>query len=157
MKAKFENRNKNKVKGTFLRLTAIFISIVLLSFTVSAQDFWKQILTHNSINEIAAVLVEGSYSETEKANTNPISLLSNSEVTISLPMYEVIEEEELELESWMIDNSHFNTFNLEEFEEMEQPMELEPWMQNENHFNNETEKESPLKLEAWMTDEGFWG
>ena len=43
MKTKTENKNRITFKATVLRLTAIFISIVLLSFTVSAQDFWNTV------------------------------------------------------------------------------------------------------------------
>ena len=151
---KTRTENKNTFKATFLRLTAIFISIVLLSFTVSAQDFWNTILTNNSINEIAAVLVKGSATEKE---ATPSSLLSNSEVTISLPLHEVIEEETLETEDWMFDNSYFQTSEMEEINEMEQPLELEQWMQDENHFNNDAELEGKLQLESWMTSESHWG
>ncbi len=152
MKTKTENKNKITFKATFLRLTAIFISIVLLSFTVSAQDFWNTVLTHNSINEIASVLVEAPAVENEAA---PTSLLSSTEVTISLPLYESIEQETLETEDWMFDNSYFNKVELEEINEMEQPLDLEPWMQDENYFDNEAE--GKLELETWMTNESLWG
>ena len=153
MKTKTENKNRNTFKATFLRLTAIFISVILLSFTVNAQEFWRTILTNNSINEIAAVLVERTETKKEAA---PSSLISHSAVTIALPLHETIEEETLEAEDWMFDESYFQSIGTE-LNEMEQPMELEPWMENENHFNNETETEKGLQLEAWMTDESHWG
>lgn len=157
MKTILEIKNRNNFKATFLRLIAIFISIVLLSFTVSAQEFWNSILTNNSINEIAAVLVERSSTSTEKEKAKPTSLLSNSGFTISLPLREVIKEETLTIEEWMLDNTYFQAVDLEDRIEIEQPLDLEPWMQDENHFNNDLESEEKLQLESWMTDESRWG
>ena len=156
MKTNLTNSNTSKFKATFLRLTAIFVSIVLLSFTVSAQEFWKTVLTHNSINDIAAVLVEKPAAKTS-AVIIPANSNSSTEVTITLPVYEVVEEEVLEIEDWMLDNGFFNRFGVEEIIETEQPLKLEPWMQNEKHFSTDTEFEKRLQLQPWMTDENFWG
>jgi hypothetical protein len=39
-----EMKTKNNVQKTILRSAAVIVSFVLISFTVSAQDFWKRLL-----------------------------------------------------------------------------------------------------------------
>ena len=63
--------------------------LYLLSFTVSAQEFWNTVLTNNSINEIASVLVEApTVSEKEAALQQVCYQIT--EVTIALPLFESI-------------------------------------------------------------------
>ena len=76
--------------------------------------------------------------------------------------HETIEEASLEMESWMTDESVWNT-NSFYFEEAESTLELENWMTNENLWsqenNNDTveeESDQSLVLESWMTNDQVW-
>ncbi|WP_299584754.1 hypothetical protein, partial [uncultured Sunxiuqinia sp.] len=50
--------NNNQSEKVLLRSAAVIISFVLISFTVSAQGFWKQLLTNNSFGQVALLMVE---------------------------------------------------------------------------------------------------
>jgi len=55
-------RTTNKVQKTenrpISKTLAIVISLVLISFTVSAQGFWKQLLVNNTYGKMAELMVE---------------------------------------------------------------------------------------------------
>ncbi|MBN2214799.1 MAG: hypothetical protein JW723_11190 [Bacteroidales bacterium] len=75
------------------------------------------------------------------------------------------EEEELEVEDWMLDESHFrisgSNYGMEEAEEK---LEVEDWMLDESHFlsgevktNSEEDlAEDELQIENWMLDPNHW-
>jgi hypothetical protein len=58
MKTIFNDTLKNNVQKTLLRSTAIVVSFILISFTVTAQGYWTHLLTNNSFTQIASSLVE---------------------------------------------------------------------------------------------------
>jgi hypothetical protein len=166
-------KTKNNVQKTVLKSMAVVISFVLISITVNAQDFWKSILENTSFNEIALAMVEN--------NTKTIT--SSSDAHSFAAILEVENEEELELENWMIDetlfdanlmsieteseaalelegwmtdDSNFGNSGFEIIEETEHEMLLEDWMLNEDLFNATEEGEQPLELESWMISEEIW-
>jgi hypothetical protein len=52
-------KTENKqIKKTISKAFAIVVSLVLISFTVSAQGFWKQILVNNTYGKMAELMVE---------------------------------------------------------------------------------------------------
>jgi hypothetical protein len=52
-------KTENKpIKKTISKAPAIVISFILISFTVSAQVFWKQILVNNTDGKMAELMVE---------------------------------------------------------------------------------------------------
>ena len=72
-------------------------------------------------------------------------------------------ETTMELESWMIDESIWNTTTSFIKEEVtEESLNLEGWMFNDESWNNietmkiESETEGSLELENWMTDSLVW-
>ena len=140
-------KTKNNVQKTILRSVAVIVSFVLISFTVSAQDFWKKLLENSSFNEIALAMVETSKestdSETTTANFNSALLESEIEPT-------------LEMEDWMNDENFFGVFEFEIANELENDLMLQGWMLDENLFQVEQNEEMPLELEAWMTSEEAW-
>ena len=140
-------KTKNNVQKTILRSIAVIVSFVLISFTVSAQDFWKKLLENSSFNEIALAMVETSKestdSETTTANFNSALLESEIEPT-------------LEMEDWMNDENFFGVFEFEIANELENDLMLQGWMLDENLFQVEQNEEMPLELEAWMTSENAW-
>ncbi len=142
------------VQKAALRTAAVIISLVLISFTVTAQDFWKQLLTNNGISDIAMVLVDHS-SEAVVNDVVETSEEANSEVS-AFYYSEIINEPALDLENWMLDKSYFKNFNSQEIISTEMPTELENWMFNEAYFCGDDTEEEHLELESWMTDDNHW-
>ena len=141
-------KTKNNVQKAILRSVAVVVSFVLISFTVSAQDFWKKLLTNSSFNEIAIAMVETSgKSENSKL---PMSDFGGN--------FNTVEEYDpmLELENWMTNENYFNSVIWNFNTEMESPLELENWMTDENRFNSAENGDQSLELEDWMTSDKFW-
>jgi len=138
-------KTKNNVQKTILRSGAVIMSFILISFTVSAEDFWRKLITNSSFNEIAIAMVETS----KKAN--PPATASTSATN-----FEVATEPALELEQWMIDGFYFVHPAFEIQNEVEVPLRIEDWMLNENYFNPTTANDEPLELESWMISDAHW-
>jgi len=139
-------KTKNNVQKTILRSVAVLTSFVLISLTVSAQDFWKKLLTHSSFNEIALAMVEN----TKSGNPG----LPADDFNFNLP--ETEEESPLELEDWMYSNRNLLGNSFQFTVEPENEMQLEGWMLNDVLFEPEVADELPLELEDWMTSAGTW-
>lgn len=140
-------KTKNNVQKTFLRAAAVIISFVLISFTVSAQEFWKRLLTNSSFNEIALAMTE-SGKEQAKLNVN---------TEAAFFYIEEVNDPELTIEDWMTNEAGFNvpSFTFENISD--NSLMLEGWMLNSENFSGNTEKEEPLQLENWMINEKNWG
>ncbi|NQU51385.1 MAG: hypothetical protein HQ522_02485 [Bacteroidetes bacterium] len=140
-------KTKNNVQKAILRSVAVVISFVLISFTVSGQDFWKKLLANSSFNEIALAMVE----TTDEPKTANLAVESFN--------YAFLEDEyepALEMENWMSSDHYFGVTSIQITEEHETDLELEDWMINENLFQVEENGDTPLELEAWMTMEKVW-
>ncbi len=135
-------KTKNNVQKTLLRWAAVFVSFVLISFTVSAQDFWKNLIENSSFGNIAMAMVD-----TEE---------TPAELPASTFIIEAEQEAGLELENWMTDETTFaiSTFNFAP--EVESELVPEAWMFDEEIFLPETSSESALQLEDWMVNESVW-
>jgi hypothetical protein len=141
-------KTKNNVQKAVLRSAAVVVSFVLISFTVSAQTFWKRLLENTGFSDIAMAMaapaeiedVEGITAEADAA-------------------YYFVNEVEpaMEVEAWMTDDSRFNATQFEYSEAIETGLELEYWMMNETFFQPVVEEEAALELEAWMVSENTWG
>ena len=141
-----EMKTKNNVQKTILRSLAVVISFVLVSFTVSAQDFWKKLIANSSFNEIALAMVETSKTSADSEATMNFDM--------SLLEYEV--EPELTLEEWMSDESNFEVATFQLIEATESGLDLEEWMFDETVFQVEETSEQALELESWMISEKVW-
>lgn len=103
MKTIFKKRKGQKagfsdnVQKAILRTAAVIISFVLISLTVSAQDFWKNLLLNSSFNEIALALTDNSEKTAEPKRPE------NSTVKIIVSE----KEETLVLEEWMTNGNLF--------------------------------------------------
>jgi len=138
-------KTKNNVQKAVLRFAAVVTSFVLISYTVSAQDFWKSFLENSSFGHIAMIMVDA------EATT------ANNEVTISNVEMAVETETEnvLELESWMTNEANFAvTFEIDEV--ADENLELEPWMMNQEVFQTATETDPALEVEDWMVSDAVW-
>ncbi|NQU85904.1 MAG: hypothetical protein HQ541_09105 [Mariniphaga sp.] len=131
-------KTKNNVQKTFLRTIAVIVSFVLLSLTVTAQGYWKQLLINNSFNHIASALIDNqSDSISEEAGVELADYFYNEE------------ENSLQLESWMSD-SNFSNFWVSSTDLSESSLEIEDWMLNSNLTYAENTVEESLELEPWM-------
>ena len=142
------------VRRAALRTAAVIVSFVLISFTVTAQDFWKQLLTNNGISDIAMVLVD--HSSNAVVNEAGTSEEANSEVSAFYNYSEIINESALNLENWMLDEYYFERFNSSEAINSELPTKFESWMFNETYFSGIDSEDESLELESWMTDDKHW-
>ncbi|MBN1820120.1 MAG: hypothetical protein JXR31_06565 [Prolixibacteraceae bacterium] len=134
-------KTKNNVQKAFLRSVALLVSLVLLSLTVTAQGYWKQLLINNSFNHLASALVENP-SNHQPENDNGLP------VTFSDYFYSEVEES-LELEPWMTSvDMGLNPFSQEV---SDQEIQLEKWMLDTNSLNSDDINDDSLKLETWMT------
>jgi hypothetical protein len=142
-------KTKNNVQKTILRSGAVIVSFVLISLTVSAQDFWKKLLTNSSFNEIALAMTKESNKPESK---------KNPEMSTSNAFYVNEESEEtLKVEDWMENDNYFNGSAIQYKEEKEDSLNIENWMLNDSLFENvKTEAEPELKVESWMTSEKVW-
>ena len=139
-------KTKNNVQKAILRSAAVVISFVLISFTVSAQDFWKRLLENSSFNEIALAMVETS---NEMETTEPTE-------SFDFNLLEQESEQALNLEDWMMDNNFFGVSELEVNEVNEKDLEVEAWMLDESLFNVEKNNGNEMELESWMTSDKLW-
>ena len=64
-------KTENKlIKKTISKTFAIVVSLVLISFTVSAQGFWKQILVNNTYGKMAQLMVEQKNADDQLLKAN---------------------------------------------------------------------------------------
>ena len=151
---------KSQMRKMVLRGSAVIVSLVLLSWSVSAQDFWKHFFAENSFGNIA-LLMNGQTSEFEKADALADVILTeiNSTKAISAESFTMEAETEkgLEVESWMTNETFFSN-NFKVAEEMDKDLKLEGWMiraTNSGAAMNtiQDETEQTLKVEDWMINE----
>ena len=140
-------KTKNNVQKTILRSVAVVVSFVLISLTVSGQDFWKKLLANSSFNEIALAMVETPKS-TEKTDLTTENF--------NFTLLETENDPTLELESWMLDENNFNSRVFEFTQESDNELEIEEWMLNDDLFQVKEEGETSLESEAWMTSDEAW-
>ena len=140
-------KTKNNVQKTILRSVAVVVSFVLISFTVSAQDFWKKLLANSSLNEIALAMVE-----TPKGTETSGSTTEN----FNFALLETESEPTLELENWMLDENNFGAAGFEFTLDSDDELEIEEWMLNGDLFEVNEDVENSLELEAWMTSDKVW-
>ena len=75
-------KTENKpIKKTISKMFAIIISLVLISFTVSAQGFWKQILVNNTYGKMAEMMVEQKNADDQLLKAN----VHSPETTVTMP------------------------------------------------------------------------
>lgn len=150
------------MKIAFLKGGAIIISFILISFTVSAQGFWKQLLTESSLSNVAMIMAGDTSMNHSKAAVNTSSSFERTtgEKTF-FSSIEMEEDEPLNLESWMTSDSFLGQSNYTITPEVDPTLDIEDWMINSKYFKNvsssiETETDKELKLEDWMVNDSLW-
>lgn len=150
---------KSQIRNLVLRGSAVIVSLVLISWSVRAQDFWKHFFAENSFENVALIM-NGQSNEFEKADAlaNVIHAEINSTKAIPAESFtmEAETEKELSVESWMTNETLFSN-NFKVTEEMDKDLKLESWMINKittgiatNSIQAETDQQ--LTVENWMTD-----
>jgi hypothetical protein len=140
-------KTKNNVQKTLLSTSAVIISLVLVSFTVTAQDFWKMVITNSSFNQIALALAD--------TREKPKAELVNTETWVEKMNDAEEAEEALRVENWMKEPASFESQQLQVVPETENSLKVEAWMFDENNFGN-TNNEEPLTTEEWMLNDKLW-
>ena len=148
-------KTKNNVQKTITKSLAVISSLVLLSFTVNAQDFWKSVLKNNSFTQIAMAMTDGNPGPSHYKTSNTLSSAFINELLSTKA------EPELRLESWMTNEFLFTGVSGMLQTEVEPALELEEWMMNETSFGIRTfvigeEKDAALQPEGWMVDNKVW-
>lgn len=141
-------KTKNNVQKTILSTGAVIMSLVLISFTVTAQDFWKAVITNSSFNQIALAMAETNSKPADKApagNNNSAAVYLSNEA-----------DEALNIEKWMTDATHFDNSTMNIEEEVENQMPVETWMFDNTKFEDVNSTEEPLVIEDWMISEKTW-
>ncbi|MCK3685764.1 hypothetical protein [Maribellus sp. YY47] len=143
-------KTRNNVQKAITKTMAVIMSLVLISITVNAQEFWKTVLKNNSFSQIAYAMSE---QRTGAAATTETLVADYTELG-SLFVAEA--EPSLQLEDWMTDASRFTPM-MAIVPETENALELEDWMMNESLFSSTAgmltvEAEPALQVESWMTD-----
>ena len=67
---KDQKTESKPIKKTISKTIAIVVSLVLISFTVSAQGFWKQILVNNTYGKMAQLMVEQKIADDQLLKAN---------------------------------------------------------------------------------------
>jgi|WetSurMetagenome_2_1015567.scaffolds.fasta_scaffold110550_3 hypothetical protein len=101
-------KTMNNFKRKSLKSAAVIVSFVLISLTVSAQSFWRELLTNNSFGEIA----EAMSSSSTKKYPAVSEIKSVSTAWFNNYLGEAMENS-LEVEGWILDEPDFDgTLNL---------------------------------------------
>lgn len=156
-----QETGNRKFRVYIAKTFAVVASLVLVSITVSANGFWKQVLVNNSYGKMAILMVnqENGIETLPIYSENNFFASSDSKAISSIFMEEVSNEKALEVESWMTDSRIFGSSILEEEAYSEQPLKIEDWMIDSSKFSfspDSGEKEPALKVETWMIDQHFW-
>ncbi|WP_372774805.1 hypothetical protein [Mangrovibacterium sp.] len=145
--------NNKQLSGVLLRAAAILVSVVLISFTVSAQNLWAELLNYHSLEKVASILVDASTEETATE-------LPSKSATIA---FNINEENELplEVESWMSNDNYFGASNVFNQVSTDKSLEVEGWMSSDYYFGasnifNEEAQDETLEIESWMTEAGYF-
>jgi hypothetical protein len=144
MKTRKAMKTKTNFRKTAMRSGAVVVSFVLVSFTVSAQGFWKKLLTNSSFSEIAIAMIETP--AVERVAEVPVK------GTASWTDYDKAFDPVLELEGWMTSENYFHNSGTGTGEG-----DVKETAADTGFILSAQESDEALELEAWMTTPAFWG
>ena len=155
---KTENK---KFENPYVKTLAVVLSFVLISLTVSANGYWKQLLVNNTFGKMAIQMVSQENDEL-LASASEISAAHSSEVKSNAVnfLFETAKDNNLEVENWMTRDSYFSSIVYTDQVALDEPLKVEGWMVNNPNFLAPaiaTENEPSLTVENWMTSESIWG
>ncbi|HAQ21150.1 MAG TPA: hypothetical protein DCR40_18235 [Prolixibacteraceae bacterium] len=150
------------VKKSVLRGSAVIVSLVLISWTVGAQNFWDQVMTGYNYGKMAMTKVENS-NKTNGSDENDIQFELETQANNLIEItFEAIEAE-LELQVEVYDANEFveaeltaetenrmNSYEETCDEVMDQALKLQVEVYDPAKF---VEAEIALEIESWMTEQ----
>ena len=146
------------MKTAFLKGGAAVIICVLISFTATAQNVWKQFLAESNYGN-TVVLLAGNTERNVPATFSSV-YINRSEDKTSIRSIKYENDYPLALEPWMFKTEHFSKRSIFVAPEIDEILELEDWMINNKYFRTGSkilaEKDQKLKLERWMIESKFW-
>ena len=145
MKTNFKLNQQNNVQQTVLRSAAVIVSFILISITVSGQDFLGKLLQTSHFDEIAMVV-------TKKENKT-LACHANNEAVFS---FEEATDPVLRVEEWMFSDDFFKVTQVANEVESETELKIQKWMLNEDLFRVNDAYESPLEIDEWMISDKTW-
>lgn len=157
-----QKTENTQVRTVVLRGAAVIFSIVLLSWTVTAQDFWKELLTNNTYGKMAMLMVSQP-SESSKVDdlfeAVDADLKANVSFTAEVTAAET--EQSLEIESWMTNENLFNAKTDFLTTEAEKELVVEGWMTESKYFTSNAfeanvDAEPALEIEGWMLQDVYF-
>lgn len=157
-----QKTENTQVRTVVLRGAAVIFSIVLLSWTVTAQDFWKELLTNNTYGKMAMLMVSQP-SESSKVDdlfeAVDADLKANVSFTAEVTAAET--EQSLEIESWMTNENLFNAKTDFLTTEAEKELLVEGWMTESKYFTSNAfeanvDAEPALEIEGWMLQDEYF-
>ncbi|MBL7967256.1 MAG: hypothetical protein JNK09_09655 [Prolixibacteraceae bacterium] len=157
-----QKTENTQVRTVVLRGAAVIFSIVLLSWTVTAQDFWKELLTNNTYGKMAMLMVSQP-SESSKVDdlfeAVEADLKANVSFTAEVTAAET--EQSLEIESWMTNENLFNAKTDFLTTEAEKELVVEGWMTESKYFTSNAfeanvDAEPALEIEGWMLQDEYF-
>lgn len=138
-------KTRTNFRKAAVRSAAVVVSFILISFTVSAQEFWKKLLTNSSFNEIAIAMIEPGKGG---------SAIDNSRINeADWKQFDRAFDPALELEGWMSSEEHFGLGALYNEQEADIPSAGQTGLM---YLDYSPDASEPLNLEAWMIDNGAW-
>ena len=143
-----QNSGKRKLIYSSMKIFVLFICLAL--FSISAYS--------NSSNSKRQTKHENELILNSPAIPN-FAHFSVATTAFDAFSIEILAEESMEIENWMIDASHFES-QISDLElDAEDLLNIEEWMLNDFNssttFYHEKQCESELKIEAWMLDESL--
>lgn len=138
-------KTKTNFKKTAIRSGAVVVSFVLISFTVTAQEFWMKILTNSSFNEIAIAMVETGDAKSVNENSTATGADWDS--------FDMAFDPALELEGWMSDLDRFGV------DDARVAIGSDYMYVNAAGVNSTDlipDADNILSLENWMIEEDVW-
>jgi hypothetical protein len=157
-----QKTENTQVKTVVLRGAAVIFSIVLLSWTVTAQDFWKEFLTNNTYGKMAMLMVSHP-DESAKADAlfDAVEAELKANASLSSDMIASETEKALEIESWMTKEDLFISKNDYSAVDAESELNVEDWMMNSSRFGAQlleeaADAEPSLEIENWMLQKEYF-
>lgn len=157
---KRENNIQKTKNGKFriciTKFFAVAASLVLVSITVSANGFWKQVLVNNTYGKMAIMMVDqATLSEAQPIySENKLAASTNTTGTSVKFKEEVSKENELKVDNWMI---HLNNAGSNCFEDV---LCFDPRLKtDEGNFSSlpeSADKKTALKVEPRIIGQKFW-
>jgi hypothetical protein len=113
-----QEKFNNQVSGLIFRGITVIVSVVLISWTVGAQNFWEQVLTSQNVDNTAMIGTENPFERSQVNLMTATFDLEEAAPEISSDMVNLESvEEELELQ--------FETYNASDYVDSEISQETE--------------------------------